>query len=388
MILYVLLLCSFAVATTEFVLVGLLPEIAAELSVPVATAGMLVTGYMIVVTIGAPAAVVLTRRLSRKGVLTAAMALALASAVGSALSGTFASLLVARMGSALAQALFIAVASQVAMAAVPEDRQTAAIAKVFNGFALATVIGLPAGTLVGQAFGWQATFWMVAGMSAIGLVGVLVFGPAVTATDPGTLRASMTAIVRPTTLLGLFATLLAFTGFVAAFTYVAPTLRQVAGASENLVGVALLVYGVGTLAGNALAGRVRPSSIPRVLPVPLGVLAGVLAVQTGLMRTVTGAFVAVFLLGAAAFTVAPLLQTWLMGEAGPDAAGFAAALNISVFGLAGALGAGLGGAVLSSGLGIRGLGPVAAVPVGVAVVVAYAIRATRVRRDARTAEMR
>jgi MFS transporter, DHA1 family, inner membrane transport protein len=381
MILYVLLLCSFAVATTEFVLVGLLPEIAAELSVPIATAGLLVTAYMVVVTIGAPAAVILTRRLSRTGVLAAAMALALGSAIGSALSGTFALLLAARMGSALAQALFVAVASQVAMAAVPPERQTAAIAKVFNGFALATVIGLPIGTLIGQAAGWHAAFWLVAILSGAGLVGVLAYGPRASTVDTAPLRTSLAAIVRPATLLGLSATLLAFTGFVTAFTYVAPALRQITGLSGGWVSIALLVYGTGTIAGNTIAGRVRPTSILRVLPVPLGVLTLILAVQGGLMRTGFGAMVAVFVLGAAAFTVAPLLQTWLMGEAGPDAAGLAAALNISVFGLAGALGAALGGAVLSGGLGLGRLGPIAAIPLAGALGLALVLRRWRSRRD-------
>ena len=182
MLIVVLMLCSFAVATAEFVLVGLLPEIAADLTVSVPAAGQLVTVYMLVVTVGGPVATVLTRRLPRRSLLAATMALATAAAALSAAAGSYGVLLVARFGSAVAQALFMAVASQVAMAAAaPAERQTAAVARVFAGFALATVIGLPVGSLVGQAYGWHAAFVLVAVLAGTGLVGVLVFCPRIPA---------------------------------------------------------------------------------------------------------------------------------------------------------------------------------------------------------------
>jgi DHA1 family inner membrane transport protein len=180
-VIVVLMLCSFAVATAEFVLVGLLPEIATDLAVSVPAAGQLVTVYMLVVTVGGPVATVLTRRLPRRSLLAATMALATAAAAGSAAAGSYGVLLVARLGSAVAQALFMAVASQVAMAAAAPARQTAAVARVFAGFALATVIGLPVGSLVGQAYGWHATFVLVAALAGTGLVGVLVFCPRIPA---------------------------------------------------------------------------------------------------------------------------------------------------------------------------------------------------------------
>jgi MFS transporter, DHA1 family, inner membrane transport protein len=374
-IIYILMLCSFAVATTEFVLVGLLPEISTELSVSLPTAGLLVTGYMVVVTTGGPAAAALTRRLPRRGLLAATMAIAFGSATLSALAQTYGVLLAARMGSALAQALFMAVASQVAMAAVAPERQTAAIANVFNGFAVATVIGLPVGTLVGQAYGWHAAFVLVAGLSAAGLAGVLAFCPEVPIESADSLRSNIAAILRPTMLLGLLTTGLTFTGFVAAFTYVAPMLRDVAGFSSGWVSAALVVYGLGTVAGNILAGRVPPRSIVRVLPVPLAALAAVLLMQGALLHHPATAVISLFLMGASAFAVAPLVQTWLMGQAGPAAAGLAAAMNISMSGLAAALGAGLGGAVISAGLGLDRVSPVAAIPPLAAVAVALAMGA-------------
>jgi DHA1 family inner membrane transport protein len=368
----VLMLCSFAVATAEFVLVGLLPEIATDLAVSVPAAGQLVTVYMLVVTVGGPVATVLTRRLPRRSLLAATMALATAAAAGSAAAGSYGVLLVARLGSAVAQALFMAVASQVAMAAAAPARQTAAVARVFAGFALATVIGLPVGSLVGQAYGWHATFVLVAALAGTGLVGVLVFCPRIPAdasADAGRLLAPRAVLT------GLAVTLLTLTGFVAVFTYVAPLLSTVAGFSPGWVSVALVGYGLGTVAGNVLAGRVAPAAVPRVLPVPLAVLAVVLSAQPVLLRIPATALVGLVVLGAATFVVVPLLQTWLMAQVGQAAAGLVAAVNISVAGVAGALGAGLGGAVLAVGLGLVAIGPVAALPVLGALAAAFALRA-------------
>jgi MFS transporter, DHA1 family, inner membrane transport protein len=368
------MLCSFAVATAEFVVVGLLPQIATDVGVSLPAAGQLVTAYMLVVTVGGPAATVFTRRLPRRALLAATMALATGAAVGSAFVGSYGTLLAARLGSALAQALFMAVASQVAMAAVPAERQTAAVARVFAGFALATVIGLPLGSLVGQAYGWHATFVLVAVLSGVGLVGVLVCCPRIPATATGGLGRSFRGMVNPPVRTGLLITLLVLTGFVAVFTYVVPMLTTVAGLQPGWVSVALLGYGLGTIAGNVLAGRVPPTSIARVLPVAVGVVALVLLVEGVLLHFPAAAVAGLVLLGGAAFVVVPLVQTWLMGRVGADAAGLAAAVNISVAGLAGALGAGLGAGALSVGLGLTWISPVAAVPVLAATVAAVLLR--------------
>lgn len=380
MLIIVLMVCSFAVATAEFVVVGLLPQIAADVSVSIPAAGQLVTAYMLVVTIGGPAATVLTRRLPRRGLLAATMALATGAAIGSAFAGSYGVLLVARLASALAQALFMAVASQVAMAAVPAERQTAAVARVFAGFALATVIGLPLGALVGQAYGWHATFVLVAVLSGAGLVGVLVFCPRIVATPDGGLGPSVRGMAKPSVPTGLLITVLVLTGFVAVFTYVVPVLQSVAGFTPGWVSVALLGYGLGTIAGNVVAGRVRASAIARVLPIAVGVVAAVLLAQGVLLRYQPSALLGLVLLGGATFVVVPLVQTWLMGQVGPEAAGLAASVNISAAGLAGALGAGLGAAVLSVGWGPAWISPVAAVPVLAATVAAVGLR----RRSTRT----
>jgi DHA1 family inner membrane transport protein len=160
---------------------------------------------------------------------------------------------------------------------------------------------------------------------------------------------------------------------VAVFTYIAALLRDVTGLSAGWVSGALVLYGAGSVAGSLLAGRVPPSTITRVLPAPLAALAAVLLVDGVAVHTPLWSVVALVLMGASAFVVAPLLQTWLMNEAGPAAAGLAAAVNISVFGLAGALGAGLGGALLDAGVGLAALPPLAALPVLTAALVALAL---------------
>ncbi|WP_341720969.1 MFS transporter [Micromonospora sp. FIMYZ51] len=376
MILYVLFVCSFAVATAEFVLVGLLPQVAADLGVSVPAAGQLVTAYMIVVTVGGPVAAVLTRRLPRRELLAGTMALATLSAVASAMATSYPMLLTARLGSALAQALFMAVASQVAMAAVPPERQTVAVARVFGGFALATVLGLPVGSLIGEAYGWPVTFVVVAGMAAVGLLGVVVCCPRIAAPPPAGVRDSLAALARPAIVAGLGVTLLTLTGFVAAFTYVAPMLRSVTGLSPGWVSIGLVGYGLGTIAGNLLAGRVRPGTITRRLPAALGALALILLAQPLLLPVAPLALVGLALLGAAAFLVVPLVQTWLMGQVDAATTGLVAAVNISVAGAAGALGAALGGAVLAVGLGPAWIGPVAAVSVLAATAVAAGLART------------
>jgi DHA1 family inner membrane transport protein len=378
MIVLVLTLCAFAVATAEFVLVGVLGEVAADLAVSLPTAGALVTVYMVVVAVGGPVLTVLTRRLPRGWLLAGVMVLALLAALLSAVAGSYVMLLGARVGSALAQALFMAVASEIAMAAVPPAKQTAAVAKVFGGFAVATVVGLPIGTLIGQAFGWPAAFLFVAALATAGLAGVLAVVrriQGVGTVAPPSLAATLAMLARRRVVLGLLVTLLTFAAFTAVFTYVAPMLSDVTGLSPRWVSVALLIYGVGTLLGNALAGRVAAAAIGRVLPVPVALLVVLLLLQGLALHSAGLAIVNLFLLGAVGLAFAPLIQTYLMSQAGPAAGGLAASVNISAAGVAGALGALLGGGVIGAGLGLDRIGPAAAVPAFAALVIAVAVRA-------------
>ncbi len=369
---FILMLSAFAVGTSEFIIVGVLPEVAADLGVDVPTAGLLVTAYAVSVAVGGPVLTVFTGRIARRTLLISVMALAFVASVASALADDYALLMVARMVAALAQGLFFAVASQIAIAAVPPEKQTAAIAKVVNGVALSTILGIPLGTLIGQNYGWRASFVLVAALTAIGFAGVVLGTPKVAhQPDPG-VRASLFAFGRRTVLLGLATTVLSFTGLITAFTYVAPALREVTGFEPGWVTGVLLVYGVGTLVGSTLAGKVPMHSIARVLPIPLGVLGVMLLAHGPMLGSKVGAVVSVFVLGASAFTAGPLVHTYLMGQAG-SAAGLVASVNISAFNVAAALGPVLGGAVLTGGLGLQWVGTVGGVSTVLGLAVALVL---------------
>ena len=323
MLIVVLVLCSFAVATAEFVLVGLLPEIAADLAVSVSAAGQLVTVYMLVVTVGGPAATVLTRRLPRRGLLAATMALATGAAALSAAAGSYGVLLVARLGSAVAQALFMAVASQVAMAAAcppsGRPRRSRGCSRGSRSPRSSGCRWAPSSVrrTGGTPRSSSSRCWPAPGSSGSSSS---ARGSRRTA-ERAASAASSGVVANRSVLTGLAVTLLTLTGFVAVFTYVAPMLSTVSGFSPGWVSVALVGYGLGTVAGNVLAGRVPPAAILRVLPVPLAVLALVLLTQGVLLRHQAAALVGLVVLGAATFVVVPLLQTWLMAQVGQAAAG-------------------------------------------------------------------
>lgn len=373
----VLMLCAFAVGTSEFIVVGVLPEVSADLGVSLPSAGLLVTAYAVSVAVGGPVLTVLTGRLPRRPLLIGVMALAFVAAAVCALAPDYTVLMAARMLAALAQGLFFAVASQIAVAAVAPEKRTAAIAKIVNGVALSTVLGIPVGTLIGQNYGWRASFALVAVLTLIGLAGVALGAPKVAhEPDPG-VRASLFAFGRKTVLLGLATTVLSFTGMITAFTYVAPALVEVSGFSPSWVTGVLLVYGLGTVVGSTIAGRVRTDAIMRVLPVTLGLLMLVLLATGFLLETRLTAVVALFGLGATAFVSGPLLHTFLMGQAG-SAAGLVASVNISAFNVAAALGPMIGGAVIAGGFGVRWTAAAGALPtllgVGVALVIGRLVR--------------
>lgn len=371
-IVLILMLCAFAVGTSEFIIVGVLPEVATDLAVTLPTAGLLVTAYAIAVAVGGPILTVFAGRLPRRGLLIGLMALATAAALLSATSHSYPLLMSARILSALAQGLFLSVASQVAIASVPEGRQTAAIAKVVNGIALSTVLGVPVGTLIGQAYGWRSSFLLVAGLTLVGLLGVLIFCPRVEHEPEPGVRASLHAFTKRTILIGLSTTVLAMTGMITAFTYVSPTLTEVTGFSPTWVTGILLVYGIGTIVGSSLAGRVRPERITRVLPFSIGLLALVLLAHGLLMQDKWTSAISLFLLGASAFMTGPLLHTYLMGQAGA-ASGLVASVNISAFNVAAGLGPLIGGAVITGGWGLDLIGLVAAVPTTLGVVAALTL---------------
>lgn len=360
--LWALMICVFAVGTAEYVVSGILPQLASGLHVSTASAGQLVTFYAITIVIAGPLLTAVTGRMRRKPLMLALLVTFIGGTALSALAPDFGVLVAGRVIAALCHATFFALCTVVAAEMVPPDRRGSAIAMVAGGLNLATVLGVPVGTLIGHHEGWRSTFWVIVAVAALGTVGValLVPGESADASVAG-LREEIAVFRRRPVQLALAMTVFGYAGVFAAYTYIVPLLQRITGYGSNAVSVLLLIFGVGALAGNFAAGKLVDRALMRSLMGILAMLAVVMAVfaVTDTIKPVTA--VMVFLFGFMAFATVPALQTRIISGAS-GAPTLAAATNISAFQLANALGAGLGGLVVASSLGLRGTPWVAIVP--------------------------
>jgi DHA1 family inner membrane transport protein len=354
--LYALTAGAFGIGVTEFVMMGLLLEVSADLGVSISAAGLLISGYALGVMVGAPLMTILTARWPRKTVLLVLMAIFTLGNLACALAPGYVALLAARVLTAFAHGTFFGVGSVVATGLVAPQQRASAIAVMFTGLTVATVLGVPFGTWLGQNYGWRATFWAVSAVGALALAIIAALVPSQPApADAGDWRAELRALARPPVLLGLLTTVLGFGGLFTVFTYIAPLLRQVSGFSEGAVSPILLLFGGGLVVGNLLGGKLADRQL---LPTLLGSLL-LLALVMGLMSFVlhsqwlTVLFVA--LLGAASFATVPPLQMWVLEKAGGAGQSLASSFNIGAFNLGNALGAWLGGEVIDQGLGLAAL---------------------------------
>ncbi|QXI63466.1 Inner membrane transport protein YdhP [Paracoccus marcusii] len=367
--LWALTISAFAVGTTEFVIVGLLPTIAESLSVSLPSAGLLVSLYALGVTIGAPVLTALTGRLPRKTLLLALMALFIAGNAFAAVAPGYGSLIVARFLTGLAHGVFFAIASTIASGLVSRERESSAIAMVFLGLTVALVTGVPLGTWIGQSFGWQSTFLGVVLLGVIGLIASAVLVPSniPQSASPG-LRAQARVLTSPRLLLVYLITALGYGGNFIAFTYLAPMLTDVTGLSAGAVSLVILLYGASVAVGNILGGRLadRMGPVPALTLIFAGL--AVLLAAFGLALPHPVAAVAVVALwGGFAFANVPPLQAYVVQiarQVSPDAVDVASGLNIGAFNLGIALGAVVGGVVVDH------LGLIAAPFVGALVVAA------------------
>ncbi|KMM76343.1 arabinose transporter permease [Xanthomonas sp. NCPPB 1128] len=341
---------AFGIGTTEFVIMGLLLQVAADLRVSVPAAGLLISGYALGVFLGAPLLTVASRRWPRKRVLLALMLVFTAGNLACALAPTYAALMAARVVTSLAHGTFFGVGAVVATTLVPPQRQASAISTMFTGLTVATLLGVPAGAWLGLQYGWRATFWAVAAIGALATVVIAALVPADRDAPPAPpLREELRAVGRAPVLLGLATTVLGYAGVFAVYTYVQPLLTRVTGVTDSAVSPLLPVFGVGMIVGNVLGGRLADRRPRQALPLSLGALAVVLAALTLALPSAPAMALGIGLLGVAAFaTVAPL-QVWVLGKAGEAGRHLASSLNIGAFNLGNALGAWLGGLVLGHG---------------------------------------
>lgn len=347
--LFALAIGAFGIGTTEFVIVGLLPDVATDLDVSIPTAGLLVSGYALSVVIGAPLTTAAGSRLPRKTMLLALMGLFVLGNALCAVAGNYGLLMFGRTVTALCHGAFFGIGSVVAADLVPPNRRASAIALMFSGLTLANVLGVPLGTALGQQLGWRSTFWAVTALGALGLIGIFALVPAQPAPE-STLRSELAVFRRPQVWLALTMTTLGFGGVFASFTYISPLLTDITHYSPGAVTWLLVLFGVGLCVGNVVGGRLADRDLMPNLYLILAVLIGVLIVFVFTAHSMVAAAITIAVFGAAGFATVPPLQARVMDKAA-GAPTLASAANIAAFNLGNAIGAWLGGLAIDAGFG-------------------------------------
>ncbi|NED14811.1 MFS transporter [Streptomyces sp. SID9124] len=341
---------AFGIGTTEFVVMGLLPEVAAEFQVSIPAAGFLATGYALGVVLGAPLMTVLGTKVSRKRMLMVLMGLFIIGNVVTAAAPVFEVMVVGRVIASLAHGAFFGIGAVVAADLVAPEKKAGAIALMFTGLTVANVVGVPMGTYIGQNAGWRATFYVVAGLGVLGLLGVARLVPEQPRADGVRLCQEIAAFRNVQVLLAMAMTVLGFGGVFAAITYITPMMTEIAGFSTSAVTWLLVLFGLGMVGGNLAGGRFADRHPTLLLRVSLGGLALVLALFTLTAHNKIAATVTLVLIGAFGFATVPPLQKRVLDQA-VDAPTLASAMNIGAFNLGNALSAWLGGIVIGAGLG-------------------------------------
>ncbi|AHC27167.1 MULTISPECIES: MFS transporter [Mycobacteriaceae] len=346
-----LALGGFGIGTTEFVAMGLLPDIATGFDVSEPTAGHVISAYALGVVIGAPTIAALTARVPRRALLLGLMAVFTLGNLASALAPSYATLVIARFVAGLPHGAFFGIAALAAAHLMGPRNRAKAVAYVLSGLTVATVLGVPLASWLGQAFGWRSAFVLVVVIGLITLTALWLWLPdqlrTMHVTSPLT---ELGALRRPQVWLAVMVGMIGFGGMFAVYTYISTTMTDVAGLPRALVPVALMVFGLGMVVGNLVGGRLADISVIRALYLSLGSLGVVLLVFVAAAHNPWTALPVLFLIGTAGSAVGPALQTRLMDVA-HDAQTLAAALNHSALNIGNAAGAWVGGLVIAAGLG-------------------------------------
>lgn len=351
--LFALAMGGFGIGLTEFVIMGLLPEVSSDFAVSETTAGYLISGYALSVAIGAVGLTLALTRVPRKQALLGLMILFILGNLVSAVAPDYTTMMIGRIVAALCHGAFFGIGSVVAAQLVAPDRKARAIAFMFGGLTLANVLGVPLGTLLGQAAGWRSTFWAITAIGVIAFIGIAALVPAHTGRGeaaPAGVRSELSAFASPQVWFSIAVTVLGYGGMFGGFTYIAFTLTEVSGFSSGAVPLLLVLFGVGLFIGNLVGGRAADRNVVRTLVVLLAALTAVLAgfALTAGNKPMTVA--ALLLMGAVGFGTVPALQMRVMAYA-DRAPTLASGANIAAFNLGNALGAWIGGLTLAAGLG-------------------------------------
>jgi DHA1 family inner membrane transport protein len=347
--LFALAVAAFGIGTTEFVIMGLLPDVANDLHVSIPSAGLLITGYALGVVFGAPVLAIATANMPRRATL---LGMTLTFVLGNALCAlapNYAALMSARVITALCHGAFFGIGSVVAAGLVAPNKRAQAIALMFTGLTLANVLGVPLGTALGQFAGWRSTFWAVTVIGLIAVVAQMAWLPKEIALQRTNLAAELRVLGKTNVLLAMAMSVMASASLFSVFTYIAPILQDITGVSPHGVTIMLLIFGVGLTVGSILGGKLADS---RLLASLVGMaLATVLIVaafsQTS--RSLIPAAITLFVWGITAFALCPILQLMIIDQA-HEAPNMGSTLNQSAFNLGNATGAWIGGLVVGSGV--------------------------------------
>ncbi|TQN47345.1 DHA1 family inner membrane transport protein [Humibacillus xanthopallidus] len=380
-----LALGGFAIGTTEFVTMGLLPQIAEGTGVDIATAGHYVSAYALGVVVGAPLIAVMAAKVPRKGLLMALMGFFAVSHIAIAFADTYPTVMAARFLAGIPHGAFFGIGSVVAASLVSHQRRTAAVATLLGGLGVANVIGVPLATLLGQRYSWHLPYLVVGAVAVVTVAAIGVFLPHQSPSGEESMRSEMRALRRLQVWLALLIGVVGFGGMFAMYSFITPTMTELAGLDESYIPWVLAAYGIGMVTGMVLSGRVANRvGVLKGIIIALSLVGALLAVFGWAAQVLWLAVVMVFVLGVLPSIVVPLLQTRLMDVA-HEGQSLAAALNHSTLNMANALGAWLGSLVLAAGWGygapsLVGAG-LALLGVGVAVLSAVLERRARVARS-------
>ena len=357
---------AFGIGTTEFAPMGLLPVIADGVGVSIPTAGMLISAYAIGVMVGAPLMTLGLSQRSRRSALILLMSIFTLGNLLSALAPNYTVLLLARLVTSMNHGAFFGLGSLVAASVVPKNKQASAVATMFMGLTIANIGGVPAATWLGQTIGWRMSFAATAGLGIVAMAALWFALPKGDAGKMPDIRNELSVLTRPLVLTAMLTTVLGAGAMFTLYTYIAPILAHITGASPGYVTAMLVLIGVGFSLGNSLGGRLADRSLDGTL---IGFLALLLVVMLAFPLLATshiGAAIGLVIWGAATFAVVPPLQMRVMNAAS-EAPGLASSVNVGAFNLGNALGAAAGGAAISTGLGY------AAVPVIGAIIAALGL---------------
>ncbi|MBJ7556908.1 MFS transporter [Marinomonas spartinae] len=347
---FALALGAFGIGTTEFMPMGLLPVIADGVNVSIPSAGLLISAYAVGVMFGAPIVTLYLSRFGRKKSLIALMGLFIIGNAFSALAPNYDVLLISRIVTSLSHGAFFGIGAMVAMDLAPMNKKGSAVASMFLGLTIANIIGVPFTTWLGQTLDWRAAFAVTALLGILAISGMLRFLPEMPALERPNVKKELTAIVQPAVLRAFACTVLCAGSMFTLYTYISPILRTLSNASDNAIASILMLAGIGFTLGNFISGKLADKSTDFALFCVLAAQIIFLVAFSFVVQSTFSAAIMVFLWGVAIFGIGPPLQMKVMKVA-EDAPGLASSINIGAFNLGNALGAALGGLVITVGLG-------------------------------------